>query len=134
MLHGRLLQRVVADELDVGAVESVEDGVAHDAGAGPLRVVGGLWPETVVSRRGEALLNQLRRVRRRAIGAVSGLPGRAGAKRLVDDVNLVAILDKVRGPAASTIRFVEKILFFKGHNSILAKNSSSRKQASKIIQ
>lgn len=59
ILNRGLLVDSVINELDVGAVESVKDGIAHGAIAWPLRVQSGLWPQIVVLDGGETLLDYL---------------------------------------------------------------------------
>lgn len=110
ILNSGLLVGGVVDELDVGAVEGVEVAIAHDTRAGPLGVLASLGPQHVVLDGGEALLNDLGRVGGRLGGAIRGHPGGTTAQRLVDDVDLVALLDEARRPAAGAVRLVEEVL------------------------
>lgn len=91
-LHCELLIRGVVDELDIGAVEGVKDGIAHGAIAWPLRMKNSLWPQVVILRGGEALLNNLGGISRRLNHHVSRLPWGACSKRLVYEVYLVTLV------------------------------------------
>lgn len=110
ILNSMLLIRGAVNKLDVGAVEGIKDGIAHGAIAWPLRMKNSLWPKIVILRGGEALLDNLGGISRRLSHHVSRLPWGACSKRLVHEVYLVTLVQKLRGPATATIRLVQEVL------------------------
>lgn len=69
-----LLVGGIVDELNIGHVESVKDGVTPHTSSRPLGVLGSLGPEVEVLARSEALLNNLGRVGRGLRSASGGHP------------------------------------------------------------
>lgn len=94
VLEGRLLiDGGAAEERHGGGVVGVEVVVTHGAVAGPLRVELRLRPQVVLLDRGEALLEQLGRI---GAGGQAGRGRRTAAVGLINDVDLVALAEKVR--------------------------------------
>ena len=106
-VHGLGLVEV-GEGLHLGRVEGVEDGVAEHAGAGPLRVQVRLRPAVVVLRGREEVLGEVdAELAQRRLGRQ---PGGAAAVGLLDEVDLVALAQEVRGPALAVVGRVEEVL------------------------
>ena len=97
-------------ELHLRCVEGVEGGITDKAGSGPLGVEGSLGPcvEAVALGSGVVSLNI-------ANGGscdyvFAGDPGRATTLRRVCEVDCVALIEKVRGPARAIVGCIEEVL------------------------
>jgi hypothetical protein len=106
--HGlRLFRR--AHEGDLRHVELVEDRIAREPRARPLRVQLCLRPQIEFFRRGEALLRRdeigsgLRALR---IGVVAG----ARTPRLIDDIDRVALAQEIFRPAHAAVGVPVKLV------------------------
>jgi hypothetical protein len=102
-LDGLLLVGSIVDELDVGSIEGVKDRVSSLAGTRPLGVLLSLGPKLVVLHGSEALLDDLRRVRR-GLGCTSeGRPCRSSSEGLIDDINFIALVDELTRPTTASV-------------------------------
>lgn len=109
--HRELLRGEVGRQRDEAGLEGVEVGVAFQAGARPLRVVLRLRVGVGQLGRGEALLADFGRGAD-AHGVVGEVFGAAAADGgLVEEVDLVAVVQEVRGEALAVVRGVEPCLW-----------------------
>lgn len=107
---GLLANEAVLLQRHLAPVKGIKGRVAHTAGAGPLGVQPGLRPLVAVARRvGEDVRDGLRRANGAKGAGPAGLPRGAAPRRLVGEVDGVALGQEVRRPAGTAVGGGEEV-------------------------